>query len=126
MPYEGTGQYKWEKQNVRCRYFNPNSEVDDWGDPDKMQGDFLLRLDEARHQAGVPFIINSAHRGSSDTSHGRGWGVDIKGTNGRVRWKIVQGLLAAGFNRIGVYDLHVHADSDPQRPPRVMWGGKSQ
>lgn len=90
----------------------------------------IIRLDAARKAAGIPFIINSAYRcrehnrevGGSDTSsHLSGWAFDIHAESSYEKFNIVKGLMAAGFNRIGVGTNFVHADADPDKPPFVMW-----
>lgn len=91
---------------------------------------FLEMLDMAREKAMVPFIVNSAFRtvahekrqgrdGSS--SHTKGAAVDLKATNSRTRFRIIQGLLKAGFTRIGVGEGFIHVDMDRDKDPDVMW-----
>lgn len=88
---------------------------------EKMDIDFLLRLDKAREIAGLPFIINSAYRSvdwekirgrSGYSSHCKGLAVDISCKCSYDRLIIVKALIEAGFNRIGVYDTFVHVDDD--------------
>ena len=89
---------------------------------------YLVRLlDTARAKSGIPFIITSDVRPDDDTSsHRSGWAVDIQAHSSWVKFKIVKALLMVGINRIGVYDRHIHADIDPNRPADVMWTGKSE
>jgi uncharacterized protein YcbK (DUF882 family) len=109
----------FENANPKCRI----------GD---MKSHFLHRLDVARFHAGVPFIITSAFRtiehehsrgrdGSS--SHTLGVAVDIAATNSRTRFKIIAGLLKAGFTRIGINAKRgfIHVDDDPAKDPEVIW-----
>ena len=97
-----------------------------------MDKTFLHRLDVARYHSGVPYIVNSAFRtlehekskgrdGSS--SHTKGMAVDLKATNSRTRFKIIEGLLKAGFTRIGISEDKgfIHVDSDPSKDPNVIW-----
>ena len=95
-----------------------------------MDKTFLHKLDVARYHSGVPYIVNSAFRtlehekskgrdGSS--SHTKGMAVDLRATNSRTRFKIIEGLLKAGFNRIGVAKDFIHVDSDPSKDPNVIW-----
>lgn len=81
----------------------------------------LLMLQAARSVAGVPFIINSGVRPGDDGAHGRGLAADIRATDSRTRYLILVGLLDAGFNRIGIYPRHIHADCDPSLDPEVCW-----
>ena len=100
-----------------------------------LQPALVARLDWARQVAGVPFHITSGFRtpeenealgGAPDSAHLRGWAADIRVTSTYRRFAIVGGALKAGFPRIGVYNGHVHLDSDPSLPTRVMWTGKSK
>jgi uncharacterized protein YcbK (DUF882 family) len=95
----------------------------------------VARLDEARHRAGVPFIITSGRRtpeenaalgGAPDSAHLRGWAVDIRVTSSAARFAIVKAALECGFLRVGVYNGHVHLDCDPSLPVRVCWTGSSK
>ncbi len=95
-----------------------------------MNEDFLAKLDNARMIADIPFIINSAWRsvehnekvgGKPDSSHLKGLAVDIKVTNSRQRFIVLQSLIAAGFNRIGIAKTFIHVDGDNEKDPRVTW-----
>ena len=90
----------------------------------------LEMLDEAREIAGVPFIITSGVRppdGPDDTSsHITGLAADISAANSRYRFKILESLYAVGFRRIGIYNLHLHADIDESKDQDVCWIGKSK
>ncbi len=72
--------------------------------------------------------ITSGYREGDKGSHGQGKAVDISAHSARQRFKIVRALIRAGFNRIGVYDRHVHADiaADDTHPHSVLWTGESQ
>jgi len=91
---------------------------------------FLLMIDYARGVAGVPFKITSGYRcqqhnamvgGVSSSSHTRGWAADIACDTSRERFAIVNGLIEAGFTRIGIADTFIHVDCDPAKPEEVMW-----
>lgn len=43
----------WKK----LRYFKKNSNSDNWGDPDKISDNLLLRLDDFRHWLGIPIYV---------------------------------------------------------------------
>lgn len=92
------------------------------------------KLDIARGIAGVPFQIscgvrseeeNQAVGGVERSSHEIGKGVDIACSDSSARFAMVAALLHVGFKRIGVYDRHIHVDTDDTKPQNVMWWGKS-
>lgn len=96
---------------------------------------FTYRLDVARNKAGVPFVITSGFRspeqnsligGSPNSSHLKGLAVDLNVVDSLHRFYVVKGLIETGFNRIGIYDRHVHVDVDPDKPQDVIWTGKSK
>ena len=94
--------------------------------------ELCARLDQARHHANTPFILTSTLRsperalGVENSAHLTGKAVDIRITDSTARFKIVRGLILAGFTRIGVYDKHAHADIDESKPQEVMWLGESK
>ena len=102
----------------------PSCSIEDMNQP------FLHRLDVARFHSGVPYIINSAYRtvehektkGRDGTSsHTKGLAVDLRATNARTKFKIITGLLKAGFTRIGVYEWGIHVDEDYEKDQSVIW-----
>ena len=110
-----------EKEFTRCQ---PPCKLED------MDERFLAKLDLARAKAGIPFVLNCAYRSRAwDLSKGRtgnsahcsGKAVDIRCNTSANRMKIMQGLLAAGFTRIGIGRTFVHADSDETKPQGVIW-----
>ncbi len=92
-------------------------------------------LDYARDLAGVPFVITSGCRcfqhnldegGSVDSSHiaddkKECTATDIKCNDSRSRFKIVQSLITANFNRIGIAKTFIHVDSDKSKGQVVIW-----
>ncbi len=97
---------------------------------EKIIVEFIMRLDQAREYAKVPFVITSGYRcekhnaevgGSSESAHLKGKGSDIAATNSLARMRIIIGLLAAGFRRIGIAKNYIHVDSDQTKPSNVMW-----
>ena len=97
---------------------------------DKMDKTFLLRLDEARERAGIPFVINSAYRtpehnakigGKPNSSHLKGLAGDISVTNSRQRFIVLNALLEVGFTRIGIADTFLHVDLDNGKSKEVIW-----
>ncbi len=93
---------------------------------------FLLDLDRAREFAGCVFVINSGYRcqrnnllvsGKPDSAHLSGHAADIRATTTRRRYKVLDGLIRAGFERIGIYDRWIHVDNDPSKPPEICYLG---
>lgn len=96
--------------------------------------ELVAKLDIAREQAKIPFVIISGWRsdkknleagGVPDSAHLRGLAVDLECSTGNDRWKMITALWDAGFTRIGIYSGHVHADLDPTLPQHVIWIGIS-
>ena len=97
---------------------------------DKMNKDLIEMLNMARELAGVPFVINSSWRdvetnrmagGKPNSAHLRGNAVDIACTTSQRRMRILDALIIAGFNRIGVGKTFIHADIDELLPQDVIW-----
>lgn len=110
----------------RWRYFS-ESEVEG------LEPFFVSMLDMARHFSEVMYIITSGKRnpnsnvnagGVEDSAHIKGLAVDLKVFDSRTRYKVLKGLILAGFNRIGVYEKHIHVDYDLEKPPDVIWRGQ--
>ena len=95
----------------------------------KMDADFLAKLDKAREFAKVPFVINSAYRSpehaesikNPTSSHIKGLAVDIKATDSRTRYTVLNALIQVGFNRIGIADTFIHVDDDKDKSQQVIW-----
>lgn len=92
--------------------------------------DLVQMLDQARDNAGIPFIITSGLRtaaqneaagGAPDSAHLRGLAVDLRCRNSRERFLILKSLLSVGFMRIGDEVDHIHADIDISRDVNVVW-----
>ena len=94
-----------------------------------MDLDFLAKLDKAREYAGMPFVINSAYRSpehpesikNPTSSHIKGLAVDIRTTDSRTRYKVLEALIHVGFNRIGIADSFIHVDDDKEKSSNVVW-----
>lgn len=94
----------------------------------------LEKLDAIRELLGRPIILNSAYRcvehnksvgGTSDSSHTRGYAVDIRAVSSREKYELVKAAMSMGVNRIGVYSNFIHIDIDPLKDKEVIWyGGK--
>lgn len=95
----------------------------------KMHGQFLAKLDRARHIAKIPFYINSGYRcikhnkevgGTKESSHMIGWAADIKALDNYTRFKIIKALLEVGFKRIKIYKTFIHVDLDPNKSQNIL------
>ena len=119
-------------EKINLKYFS----LEEFDSPDlpnsgvNMDGDFLQRLDDAREIASIPFKINSGYRtkernelvgGKPQSSHLIGKASDIAVKDSRERWIILDALIKAGFNRIGIADTFIHVDSDGDKSPNVIW-----
>jgi len=118
---------------MKLRYFT----LEEFDSPDapgsgkeKMSVEFLKKLDEARHIAGIPFKINSGYRtpehnkkvgGVKDSSHVQGTAADISCVTSAERFIIITALIKAGFNRIGVGNTFIHVDNDFNKVPELIW-----
>lgn len=112
-------------------YFDPDEFKCNCGcKQNKMDSRFCGRLDFARSQAGVPFIINSAYRcptynktvgGKPNSAHTLGCAVDIAVANSHQRFKILESLIRGNFNRIGIANSFIHVDDDRTKPKEVCW-----
>lgn len=95
----------------------------------KMDKDFLAKLDKAREYAKMPFVINSAYRSpdhpesikNPSSSHIKGLAVDIKATDSRTRYRVLDALMSVGFNRIGIANTFIHVDDDKDKSSDVIW-----
>lgn len=99
--------------------------------PDEMNENLLRSLDRVRHRAHVPMVISSDFRPGDSGAHGQGLAVDVKddhssdGVTSHWRFKVVLAALMMGFNRIGIYDKHIHLDIWSTGPQEVIWFGTS-
>lgn len=95
-----------------------------------MDQDFMRKLDNARYQAGIPFVLNSAYRSvayekskgrSGQGDHPQRKGVDIRCNTSSNRMKIIRALLDNGFTRIGIGKTYIHAGMGVNLPQNVIW-----
>ena len=95
-----------------------------------MDVDFLNKLAQARKIAAVGFKITSGYRspahnekvgGVPNSSHTLGHAVDIYAPTSRQKYLIINSLLQAGFNRIGVAKNFIHVDDDPSKNEDVIF-----
>jgi len=96
---------------------------------EQMSQEFIDRLQRARSISPIPFKITSGWRcqhhnaevgGRPNSSHVKGYAVDIRTRNDWERSEIVSALILAGFRRIGIAKNFIHVDSDPNKE-RAIW-----
>lgn len=101
------------------RYFNREEFSCQYTGRNKIDDQFLIKLDHLRYVCGFPFIITSGYRDPSHPieakkkvagTHAQGIACDIRVENGQQRYDIVKHATAMGFNGIGVADSFVHVD----------------
>jgi len=100
-----------------------------------MDKGFLYMLNNARHIANIPFEITSGYRIEADierlekegykvsrnSSHLKGLAADIACTDSVTRYIIIDALLKAGFNRIGIAKTFIHVDNDLDKAQFCIW-----
>jgi uncharacterized protein YcbK (DUF882 family) len=103
---------------------------DEKGSYINMDVDFLNKLAKARQNASIAFKITSGYRtplhnekvgGVHSSSHTKGHAVDIYAPTSRQKYIIINALLQAGFDRIGVAKNFIHVDDDPTKAEAVIW-----
>ncbi len=118
------------------RAFHMFFEYSEFDSPDEknsymnMDVAFLNRLSKARELAAIGFKITSGYRspahntkvgGVPSSSHTVGRAVDIYAPTSTQKYIIINALLQAGFNRIGVAKNFIHVDDDPSKSEDVIW-----
>ncbi len=118
------------------RAFHMFFEYSEFDSPDEknsymnMDVAFLNRLSKARELAAIAFKITSGYRspahntkvgGVPSSSHTVGRAVDIYAPTSTQKYIIINALLQAGFNRIGVAKNFIHVDDDPSKSEDVIW-----
>jgi uncharacterized protein YcbK (DUF882 family) len=114
--------------NKKYRYFD----LEEFASPDlkgsgsNMNHNFMVKLDEARHLANIPFKITSGYRTEAyqddltrrgyktakkgTSPHLKGLAADISVKDSRQRFIVINSLLLAGFTRLGISDTFIHVD----------------
>lgn len=92
----------------------------------KFAPELEAKINLAREIAGIPFVVTSGFRcekhnkeigGSANSSHLVGCAVDISTPDNYTRFKVLEGIMKAGFNRIGIAEKYVHCDIDDFSKP---------
>ncbi len=103
---------------------------DEPGSGEMMEPAVIEALENARDLAGFPFVVTSGVRtiahnravgGSTKSSHLLGLAVDLRVDNSQRRYLMVEALLDAGFNRLGIAEGFIHADMDENKIQNVLW-----
>jgi len=132
MKLKGLKFTNYTTSNLDLKYFKLSEfdSPDEPGSGNKMDKKFLEKLDYARHNAEIPFTINSGYRtkernklvgGRVGSSHCKGLAADIHCNNSRDRALIVQSLLNVGITRLGIADTFIHCDVDKDKDQDVIW-----
>jgi len=98
----------------------------------RMNANFLEKLEWAREIAGIPFKINSGYRcskhnkevGSTSDNHVLGVAADIQCGGSARRFIVIDALIRAGFERIGISTEFIHADTN--NLPHAVWTYRSE
>ena len=95
----------------------------------RMEPEFLVKLDALREACKFPFIITSGFRHPTKHpieaskkvpgTHSQGIACDIRAVVGSERYEIVKCAMNLGFTGIGIAKTFVHVDTRGTTP--VMW-----
>ena len=94
----------------------------------RMEPEFLVKLDNLRDYCGFPFVITSGYRSPSHPleavkeipgTHAQGIAADIKMTNSAHRYSLIKAALDHGFTGIGIAGTFIHLDTRGTAP--VVW-----
>lgn len=122
-----------KKNDMKLSEHFDSREFDSPDEPDSgklMNEAFIARLEIARKEAKIPFVITSGYRtpahnkkvnGTKGSAHLFGLAADISCHLSTHRYIIVTSLLKAGFTRIGIYPTYIHVDLDISKPQKVFF-----
>jgi len=91
---------------------------------------FLGKLIQARRNANIPFVLNSAFRckkhntkikGAKYSRHLKGIAADIKCRSSIKRFIIIDSLIKSGMSRIIIYPTFIHVDNSETKHRKVIW-----
>jgi uncharacterized protein YcbK (DUF882 family) len=95
----------------------------------RMDIDFLKKLDELREVCGFSFYITSGYRAETHSeeknkptgpgTHTLGIAADIKVASGAQRMILVKNALSLNFSGVGVAKSFIHVDTRKTKP--VLW-----
>lgn len=95
----------------------------------RMEPEFLTKLDDLRSACQFPFIITSGYRHPTQHpieaaktipgTHAQGIAADVRITTAAERHRIIKEAMDLGFTGIGVSKTFVHVDTRGSTP--VMW-----
>ena len=111
------------------KYFNREDfDCQETGE-NRMEDEFIHKLDHLRTVCGWPFIVTSGYRDPSHSVeikktsgggvHTKGIAADIRVLNGKHRHEILKNAFALGFTGIGIAKTFVHIDI--REGPPVVW-----
>jgi len=121
-------QSKENSQKVEYKYFKiEDFDCQETGE-NKIDPEFVRKLDELREACGFPFVITSGYRSPKHSiesakarpgTHSQGIAADIRVNGGAQRHKIIKAAMIMGFNGIGVAKTFVHVDTRDSES--VVW-----
>lgn len=95
----------------------------------RMEHEFVKKLDDLRETCGWAFNVTSGYRDPSHSverhkpngggTHSQGIAADIRVLNGKQRHEIVKHAMQMGFTGIGIAKTFVHVDIRENTP--VVW-----
>ena len=100
------------------------------GSGERMNLEFVGKLDQLRSVLSMPLAIASGYRtpehnakvgGVDSSAHETGNAADIVARASGTRFKLLQAALAMGFRRIGVGAGFIHLDDSLTHPQDVVW-----
>lgn len=97
-----------------------------------LSDELKVKLQALRYLSQEKMYVTSGLRpGDSGSTHSAGAAVDISDNNtgepigSRWRFKVLRAAFAIGFNRIGIYDRHIHIDVSKTKDQDVAWWSTS-
>ncbi len=101
----------------------------EWKDPNKIDVEFIVKMEKLRALYGKPIHINSGlrcpawnekHHSKPTSSHIKGCAGDLRVSDNGERWALVKAAMVV-FRRVGVEGRFLHVDSDDAKPQDRMW-----